>query len=184
MQRVVVSVFGSSRPTEGSEAWQTAYTLGAAIADAGWVVCNGGYGGTMAASAAGARSRGGHTVGVTCATIGMLPGRAGPNPFIVDEIPTFDLFQRIKTLMLLGNAYVVLPGSTGTLLELAAVWEFIAKGFLSPLRPIVLLGDAWTPVLGPIAADAPDLLQPFVCADVAGVMAALRSAGLGGGEAA
>ena len=49
-------------------------------------------------------------------------------------------------LVELGDAYVVLKGGTGTLLELAAVWEFINKGLLAA-KPIVMIGDFWKNVV-------------------------------------
>jgi predicted Rossmann-fold nucleotide-binding protein len=40
----------------------------------------------------------------------------------------------------------VLKGGTGTLLELAAVWEFINKGLLAE-KPIVIVGGFWNGVV-------------------------------------
>ncbi len=49
-------------------------------------------------------------------------------------------------LIELGDAYVVLPGATGTLVELATAWEYRNKGLIKR-KPIVVLGDFWNPVL-------------------------------------
>ena len=47
----------------------------------------------------------------------------------------------------LGNCgFVVLNGGTGTLPELATVWEFTAKGAMDR-RPIVCVGPFWQPVV-------------------------------------
>jgi hypothetical protein len=62
----IVTVFGSSAPQPLSPAYRDAYELGRGIAAAGWILCNGGYGGTMEAAAKGAVEAGGHTIGVTC----------------------------------------------------------------------------------------------------------------------
>lgn len=139
----IVTVFGSAVPAAGDPLYELAFELGRALARDGWTVCNGGYGGTMEASAAGAVEGGGYTIGVTCSVF----GRRGPNTFIRQEVPTFDLFARVNTLIRLGSAYVVLPGGTGTLLELAAVMELIHKSLLRPRRPVVLLGRHWESVL-------------------------------------
>ncbi len=61
----IITAFGSSRPQPGSQAYETAQALGAALAKSGFVVANGGYGGTMEATARGAREAGGTTIGVT-----------------------------------------------------------------------------------------------------------------------
>ncbi|MEW6509322.1 MAG: LOG family protein [Bacteroidota bacterium] len=140
--RRVVTVFGSSRPRPGEMEYDEARQLGTALASAGFVVCNGGYGGIMEATARGAREAGGHTIGVTVNAFGAREA----NRWIVevDERPT--LFDRLNRLVELGDAYVILKGGTGTLLELAAVWEMMNKG-LMPERPAIALGDFWNGVI-------------------------------------
>ncbi len=49
-------------------------------------------------------------------------------------------------LIELGQAYVILPGSTGTLLELAMCWELMNKKFI-PQRPMICLCQYWKPVV-------------------------------------
>ena len=173
MRTPIITVFGSSTPEPLSPAYQTAYELGRAIGQAGWTLCNGGYGGTMEAAARGAVEAGGHTIGVTCSVFRV---RGGPNAYIRQEVPTFDLLTRLNTLVRLGNAYVLLPGGTGTLLELALVWELLNKGLLRRQAPLILLGDHWTPLLDPIRRDQPDCLAPHVAADVPAVIALLKAA--------
>ncbi len=150
----VVSIFGSSQPRPGSAEYVLAFQLGKAIAEAGWTVCNGGYGGTMEASAHGAASAGGHTIGVTCRAF----GRRRPNAHVRQEVPTFDLLGRLNTLVRLGGAYVVLPGGTGTLLELALVWESMNKSLLRS-RTVVLLGEFWMPVIACLRQAHPDTCE-------------------------
>jgi uncharacterized protein (TIGR00730 family) len=173
MRTPIVTVFGSSQPPPLSSAYQTAYELGRAIAAAGWTLCNGGYGGTMEASAKGAVEAGGHTIGVTCNVLGW---RGGPNAYIRQDVPTFDLLSRLNTLVRLGNAYIVLPGGTGTLVELALVWELFNKKLLRRAAPIVLLGDHWTPVSTLIRRETPEALEPHVAASVAEAVEIVRQA--------
>ena len=166
MKTPVVTVFGSSKPKPLSPEYLTALDLGKAIAEAGETLCNGGYGGTMEASARGAAEAGGHTIGVTCS---ILNRRGGPNRHIRQEVPTFDLHTRLNTLVRLAGAYVVLPGGTGTMLELALVWELYNKRMIRRQAPVILLGEHWTPLgrdalleehlLGLIAADYPATVE-------------------------
>ncbi|OGU69829.1 MAG: hypothetical protein A3H45_15460 [Ignavibacteria bacterium RIFCSPLOWO2_02_FULL_55_14] len=142
-----ITLFGSSRPQPGEPAYAQAYELGHTLASSGFRVCNGGYGGTMEASAKGAKDAGGMTIGVTCDLFSR-----SPNPWIDEERRTPRLEERLITLAQLGDGYVVLPGGTGTLLELAYVLETINKGFTKE-RPIVLLGSHWTPALEPLKAE-------------------------------
>jgi uncharacterized protein (TIGR00730 family) len=141
-----VSIFGSSLPREGAAAYEEARRLGRLLAEAGLAVCNGGYGGLMEASARGAREAGGHTVGVTC-TVWPSPA----NRWIAEEIRTQSFLERLTTLIERGDAYVVLPGGTGTLAELALVWEMMNKSTLSKTvggrKPLLVMVPYWQPVI-------------------------------------
>lgn len=173
--RRTVTIFGSSRPVPDSPAYQAAYELGRTVAEAGWAVCNGGYGGTMEASARGAREAGGHTIGVTCAALGR---RGGPNRFICEEVTTLDLFVRIQELIRRGDAYVILPGGTGTLAELGLVWELVSKRMvLRPLPPI-LLGDYWWGVVQSVH-ELGDGVAPIVVASPSDAINRIRAAWAG-----
>ena len=165
MDKRIVTVFGSARVQPHGELHQLAFELGRTIAELGYTLCNGGYGGTMEASAWGAVDAGGHTIGVTCSRF----GRSGPNPHIRQEIPTFDLLQRLNTLIRLGRAYVVLPGGTGTLTELALVWEMTNKKLLNGQRPLIVLGDDWRPVVECVSKVQPDANLPVWARDVSEV---------------
>jgi uncharacterized protein (TIGR00730 family) len=137
----IVTIFGSSRPREGDEEYQLAYRLGAELARHRMSLCNGGYGGTMEAAARGAKERHGSTIGVT---VQAFPRSA--NRWIDREIREEHLLLRLQRLVELGDAYVVLKGGTGTLLELACVWEFINKGLVAE-KPIVVVGGFWERVV-------------------------------------
>ncbi len=169
----VVTVFGSSTPKSDEPAYKLARQLGQAIAEHGWVLCNGGYGGTMEAAARGASDAGGHTIGVTCS---ILNWRGRANAYVKQEVPTFDLHTRLNTLVRLAHAYVVLPGGTGTLLELALVWELFSKGMLKRKAPIILLGDHWRPLDAPVRAIQPDALQLPITPDVPATIALIETA--------
>ena len=129
----VICVFGSSHPAEGSEEYMTALHLGRSLAQAGFHVCNGAYGGTMEASARGAKEGGGTTLGI------VLRHAPEPNRWIDNTIVAETLIDRLATLIRTGDGYVVLRGGTGTLLELSAVWEFMNKRAIVP-KPVVVLG--------------------------------------------
>jgi hypothetical protein len=115
--------------------------VGKLLAKNGCTVCNGGYGGTMEASARGAKENGGTTIGVVTTVFGTKA-----NPFIDTTIVMKTLTDRLMKLVELGNGYIVLQGGTGTLLELAAVWEFMNKGILKQ-KPIVAFERFWSPIV-------------------------------------
>jgi uncharacterized protein (TIGR00730 family) len=151
MAETTVSVFGTSRARAGEPAFVAAEQLGRALAEAGFAVANGGYGGTMLATSKGAAEAGGTVVGVTCSAF----KNSVVNEYVTREVLTESLDERLATLVEMGQAYVVLPGGTGTLLELAMVWELKNKRFLDQARAIVLLGDFWRPLVDLMATDDP-----------------------------
>jgi len=141
-----VTIFGSSIPEESTEVYQQAQQLGRRLAEAGFAVCNGGYGGLMEASARGAMESGGHTIGVTCDVWSGTPNR-----WIVEEVRTATFMERLLTLVERGDFYIVLPGGTGTLAELALVWEMMNKTSLSRSmggrKPLLVMAPYWQPVI-------------------------------------
>jgi len=139
----VVTIFGGSRFREGDKEYELACELGGKLAKAGYTVCNGGYGGVMEASARGAKEAGGKTVGVTTGEFG------GPaNLWIHEEIRMKKWVKRLFKLIELGDAYVVLDGGTGTLVELFVVWEMLNKKLIQ--KPIILLGTRLQGLVGEI----------------------------------
>jgi uncharacterized protein (TIGR00725 family) len=148
----IITVFGSSRPGPGEEAYRVAYEIGRSLARAGYTVCNGGYGGTMEAGAKGARDAGGRTIGVTCDLW------SNPNAFLDEIVHTDSLYPRLTKLIELGHGYIVLPGGSGTLVELSLVWEMIAKKMMTA-KPIVLMGDFWKPVIDVTATERPRTVE-------------------------
>lgn len=157
--RNVVCVFGSSDPREGDNEYQLAFETGQVLAELGFHVANGGYAGTMEASARGAKQAGGQTVGVTCSI-----WKSQPNQWIDLVIRTEGLTERLERLVELGRGgYVVLPGATGTLLELAMVWELMCKRMMES-RPIICVGEFYKPLVDMMCQQRPDCEKYVVLA--------------------
>ena len=152
MNKKTITIFGTSKAREGDSTYMLAYETGRLLAQAGFTIANGGYGGTMLAAAKGASEAGGEVIGVTCAAF----KNSRPNKYVSREVVTTSLDERLDRLIQLGQAYVVLPGGTGTLLELAKVWELKNKGFLKTDKPIILLGGFWKTLVGSVAGEDPD----------------------------
>ena len=147
-----ITIFGSAKCRADSDDYQLAYELGLALGGQGWTVCNGGYSGTMEAAARGARERGAHTIGVKLEGLGGVA-----NPHITEAIPTSKPWERQRELVARGDAYIVLKGGTGTLLELAYIAEMILKK-VEPKKPILVHRPFWQPVIEVLRQefDAPD----------------------------
>ncbi|HXV27850.1 MAG TPA: LOG family protein [bacterium] len=133
MKPKIITVFGSSQLEENYPDYQKAVLIGRLLAQAGFTVCNGGYGGIMEASARGAKDGGGETIGIVTQEFHRKPNRW------IDEIRNVKtwrdrLFQLIET----GDAYVLFDGGTGTLVELMAAWEMINKKMMK--KPVIVFG--------------------------------------------
>jgi uncharacterized protein (TIGR00730 family) len=137
----VITVFGSSRPEEGHADYSEALALGRALAEAGFTVCTGGYGGVMEAVSRGAGEAGGHVLAVTSTFF-----RARTNRWVQEETSVATWQERLFELVRRGDGYVACKGGTGTLVELAVVWEMLNKKAMAQ-RPFVVLGDFWQPIL-------------------------------------
>ena len=151
MIQKVITIFGTSKAKDGDKVFNLAYEFGKLCAEAGFTIANGGYGGTMLAAAKGAKNAGGKIIGITCKAF----GKKEPNEFITENIATENLTARVAKLIEMGDAYAVLPGGTGTLLELAEIWELVNKGFVNPAKPIILITDFWRPLVELMAVDDP-----------------------------
>jgi uncharacterized protein (TIGR00730 family) len=142
ISRKTVTVFGSSRPSEGESDYEDARSLGRALADAGFSVCSGGYGGVMAAVSRGAKERGAQTFGVTADF--FTASKA--NEWIDVEVRMHTWQERLFELIRLADGFVACKGGTGTLVELSVVWEMINKSVIQP-KPFAVLGNFWGPVI-------------------------------------
>jgi uncharacterized protein (TIGR00725 family) len=147
----IITIFGTGRADPGDEVFELAYEIGKALAQAGYTIANGGYGGTMLAAAKGSNQAGGEVIGVTSRIF-----KSKVNEYVTKEISTSNLDERLKKLVEIGDSYIVLPGGTGTLLELAMVWELKNKGFLIGDKSIIIVGDFWCDLLDTIAKDNAD----------------------------
>jgi uncharacterized protein (TIGR00730 family) len=138
----IITVFGSSRPREGETDYEDARSLGHVLAGAGFAVCSGGYGGVMAAVSRGVKERGGKTYGVTAEF--FAASRA--NEWIDVEVRVPSWQDRLFELIRLGHGFVACKGGTGTLVELAVIWEMLNKSVIQS-KPFAVLGNFWEPII-------------------------------------
>jgi len=137
----IITVFGSSRPRESDAEYEEARELGRILAGSGFSVCSGGYGGVMAAVSRGAKEGGGKTYGVTAEFFG-----ARANSWIDVEVRVATWQDRLFELIRLAHGFVACKGGTGTLVELAVVWEMLNKSVMTG-KPLSVLGEFWSPII-------------------------------------
>ena len=138
--RNAIAVIGANDAPE--DVRSAARDVGRAIARAGVVLVCGGRGGVMEAAADGARSAGGHTIGI-------LPSydRASANPYIEFAIATGMNQARNAIVVASADAVIAMPGEAGTLSEIGLA--------LKIGRPVVALGG-WHQIDGVHHATNPE----------------------------
>ena len=141
LAKKTITIFGSSKPKDGEDEYKIAYELGLLLGEGNFNVCTGGYFGIMEAVSKGAVEKGGDAIGVT-----VVSWEQKGNTFLTSEIKCGSLFERLNKLIELGDAYIILQGGTGTLLELAAVWELANKGAMDH-KPIACHSSIWQGII-------------------------------------
>ena len=149
----VIAVFGASQPAPGDGSYEQGVRCGSLLADAGFAVVTGGYGGLMQAVSEGAAERGGRVIGVTAPSV--FSSRSGPNPHVTEELRAASLTERIHQLTQISDASIVLQGSLGTMTELLVAWNlaFVARFGSATADPIITVGRRWERIVDALAAE-------------------------------
>lgn len=142
-----VAVFGSSHIEENSPLYRQAYEVCKKLAEAGYVVVDGGGPGVMRAASAGAKTMGGKVIGVTFQADERMhyEGRDLLNKVDV-EIKTKNYVERTLTLLKEGQVYVIFNGGTGTISEFGMAWG-LAKLYFGHHKPLILYGRFWENII-------------------------------------
>lgn len=143
-----VAFLGGAAIPPDDPTYQSASQLARKLALMGLTIYNGGGPGVMRASTEGAKSVGGHVVGVTCyPSIPYLnwEGRDPANHFD-EEVKTLDYFDRTKQLLLRTDIHLIFRGGTGTISEFGMTW---ASSYLrgGHEQPIILFGTFWKSII-------------------------------------
>ena len=142
-----VTIFGSAHALENSQVVKDAHEVCKTLAEAGYVIVNGGGPGVMRAATLGAKSGGGKVIGVTFQADRRMhyEGRDPKNLFDV-EIKTKNYVERTLSLLGEGQVYIVFKGGTGTISEFGMAWG-IARLYFGHHKPLILYGDFWRNII-------------------------------------
>jgi uncharacterized protein (TIGR00730 family) len=138
-----VTIFGSARIQPATAVYEDVRRLARVLAERGCQIVTGGGPGLMAAANEGA-AEGDPTDKL--ASIGIridLPFEQGVNPFVGQVYHHKTFFTRLHHFVLVSDAFVVVPGGLGTLLELAMIWQLLQVRNLHD-TPLILVGPMWT----------------------------------------
>lgn len=137
----IVTIFGGSRCSESDPEYALARRVGELLAEAGFVICTGGYLGVMEAASRGAREKGGRVLGIV-----LNQFKAEPNRYLTDKVATAHFYDRLQHLIIRSIGFIALRGGMGTVTEVSLVWNKLQTRVIEP-RPLVLLGDCWPPIV-------------------------------------
>lgn len=142
-----IAIFGYADAYENGELFKTVRAVSKKLAEAGYIVVDGGGPGVMRAATIGAKEGGGKVIGVTLYSedIPSFEGRDPKNLFD-EEIKTTNYVERTLALLKTGQVYVVFNGGTGTISEFGMAWG-LAKLYFGHHKPLILYGNFWNKIL-------------------------------------
>jgi uncharacterized protein (TIGR00730 family) len=139
-ERYRVAIFGSARAQPGTFVYEEVKRLSAAFAAMGCDIVTGGGPGLMQAANEGATAAGGS------ASVGIrveLPFEQEVNPFVIQAFEHETFFTRLQHFVIASDAFVVVPGGIGTVLETLMIWQLLQVRHVDNV-PLILVGKMWT----------------------------------------
>jgi uncharacterized protein (TIGR00730 family) len=138
-ERYRVAIFGSARATPGTFVYEEVKRVAAAFASLGCDIITGGGPGLMQAANEGATSAGAPTsVGIRV----ELPFEQEVNPFVAQAFEHETFFTRLHHFVIASDAFVVVPGGIGTVLETLMIWQLLQVRHVDNV-PLILVGKMW-----------------------------------------
>jgi uncharacterized protein (TIGR00730 family) len=171
-ERYRVAIFGSARAQPGTFVYDEVKRVAAAFASLGCDIVTGGGPGLMQAANQGATEAG------APGSVGLrveLPFEQGVNPFVEQAFDHETFFTRLQHFVIASDAFVVVPGGIGTVLEMLMIWQLLQVRHVERV-PLILVGKMWkglvewtkTAMLDPrLALANPDDLDIPRCLDTA-----------------
>jgi uncharacterized protein (TIGR00730 family) len=171
-ERYRVAIFGSARAQAGTFVYEEVKRLAAAFAVLGCDIVTGGGPGLMQAANEGSANAG------VSGSMGIrveLPFEQEVNPFVEQAFEHQTFFTRLQHFVIASDAFVVVPGGIGTVLEMLMIWQLLQVRHVENV-PLILVGRMWkglvewatTSMLDPrLALANPEDLKIPRCVDTA-----------------
>jgi uncharacterized protein (TIGR00730 family) len=137
--RYRVAIFGSARAQPGTFVYDEVKRAAAGFAAMGCDIVTGGGPGLMQAANEGAKEAGAPgSVGIRV----ELPFEQDVNPFVEQAFDHDTFFTRLQHFVLASDAFVVVPGGIGTVLEMLMIWQLLQVRHVENV-PLILVGKMW-----------------------------------------
>jgi uncharacterized protein (TIGR00730 family) len=141
-QNYRVTIFGSARIKPDSLAYEGVKQLASDLTEMGCDIMSGGGPGLMQAANEGALSLDPKALHRSVGIRVQLPFEQEINPFVGQAYEHRTFFSRLHHFMIISDAFVVVPGGIGTLLELSLAWQLLQVRKLYN-TPLILVGNMW-----------------------------------------
>src|SRR5262249_39586319 len=140
-ERYRVAIFGSARAQPGMFVYEEVKRAAAAFTEMGCDIVTGGGPGLMQAANEGAASAGKRerSMGIRV----ELPFEQDVNPFVEQAFEHKTFFTRLQHFVIASDAFVVVPGGIGTVLEMSMIWQLLQVRHVEDV-PLILVGKMWT----------------------------------------
>jgi hypothetical protein len=140
--RYRVTIFGSARVPKDHWVYQAVRDLAAELTRLDCDIITGGGPGLMQAANEGARDANPADAEASVGVRIDLAHEQEVNAFVGRAYSHRTFFSRLHHFVVLSNAFVVVPGGIGTLLELSMVWQLLQVKKLYD-TPLLLVGNMW-----------------------------------------
>ena len=138
-ERYRVAIFGSARAQTGTFVYEEVKRVAAAFSALGCDIVTGGGPGLMQAANEGATNAGASgSMGIRI----ELPFEQDVNPFVEHAFEHQTFFTRLHHFVIASDAFVVVPGGIGTVLEMLMIWQLLQVRHVDNV-PLVLVGRMW-----------------------------------------
>jgi uncharacterized protein (TIGR00730 family) len=178
-----VTIFGSARLQPGTPAYESVKQLAAGLTEIGCDIISGGGPGLMQAANEGAVSVDPEALHRSVGIRVDLPFEQVVNPYVGKAYGHGTFFSRLHHFMIVSDAFVVVPGGIGSLLEMSLAWQLLQVHRLHN-TPLILVGKMWEALVdwgrewmlreGSELASATDFDIPRCAASVEETIALLR----------
>jgi len=141
-ERYRVTIFGSARIQPDHWVYAEVKRMTAALAEMGCDIVTGGGPGLMQAANEGARLANApervQSVGIRV----ELPFEQEVNPYVEQAYEHQSFFSRLHHFVLVSDAFVVVPGGIGTVLESMMIWQLLQVRHMRD-TPLIFTGPMW-----------------------------------------
>jgi uncharacterized protein (TIGR00730 family) len=142
-QNYRVTIFGSARLKPGSFAYDRVKELAAELSRMGCDIMSGGGPGLMQAANEGVLSVDPEALQRSVGIRVQLPFEQEINPFVGAAYEHQTFFSRLHHFMIISDAFIVVPGGIGTLLELSLAWQLLQVRRLYN-TPLIFVDRMWS----------------------------------------